>query len=818
VLNRLRIRAKLTLVAAVPLLCLVVLVVAGSLAQAREAATATQLADEVRLSVVITDLVHELQRERGLSSGLVGGRFQDADRQRVDAQRVAVDNARRRLAESVARFGQNPAGETIETATARLHGLEDHRAAIDARSLDVPGTLRWYTDTVRLYLDATAALARSATATGLVSPLNAYGALSEAKEAAALERGMMNGVFGVGAFGPDQYGQFLTLVATQKAQRDVFAANATDEQRQALDAALVSPEIARAARLEQQAIARPTGALEVRPGEWWDLMTVKIDRYRTVEERLADDVVQAADALAARARTQLLLFVGGGFGLVVLSGIVVLVTAQALSRPMRALTDRAYRAARADLPDLIASLQDLSTEPATTELAPITSPGRDEVAELATAFDSVQQAAVDLAVDQAMLRRNVAEMFINLGRRNQALIGRQLSFIDRLERDEADPDQLEKLFRLDHMTTRMRRNAESLLVLAGAELPRRWAGAAPIADIVRAGLSEIEDFARVELADLGDAAVVGSVATDLTHLLAELLENATTFSPPSSRVEVHGTRRAEGYLLAIVDHGIGMSEAQLADANARIDELARFDRSPSKLLGLYVVGRLAARHGVTVRLVESVTSGLTAKVLIPASVLEPMPAVTARPGIDRTPAPALVGAPAAGPAPGPACVAGTPNPVLAAVPPLKKRVRRDDLAGSAVAVAPFDSQAAISSGGDQSLRALRKRVRGAQLPDPGSGGHAGPRPPGPPRTADAVGASLGAFQAAVDRGRRAAVAPEPGLRGPNAETGLRGPNAETGLRGPNAETGLRGPNAETGLRGPNAETGPPVYRSDPPSP
>jgi signal transduction histidine kinase len=776
VLHRLRIRAKLTLVAAVPLLCLFALVVAGSVVRATEVTRASQLADEVRLSVGVTNLVHELQRERGLSSGLVGGGFQPSDRQRVNDQRLAVDVARRLLVDSITRFGQNRAGRAIEAPMAGLSGIDQHRSAVDGRRLDVAGTLRWYTDSIDQFLGATAMLAESATDTDLLSQLTAYGALAKAKEAAALERGMMNGVFGVGSFSGDQYAQFLTLVATQRAQRDVFAADATEAQRQALDAALVSSEITRATELEGQATSRPTGPLGVRPVEWWDLMTVKIDRYRVVEQRLASDVLQVADAQAATARLQMGLFLAAGIGLVLVSAGVVAVTARALSRPMRALTDRAYRSAQVDLPRAIKSLQNMGPGAMADELPSIEVASHDEVADLATAFNSVQQVAVDLAVDQAMLRRNVAEMFINLGRRNQALIGRQLAFIDRLERDEADPDQLDKLFRLDHMTTRMRRNAESLLVLAGAELPRRWNSAVPMADVVRAGLSEIEDYARVELADLGDTAVAGSVATDLTHLLAELLENATAFSPPSSKVEVHGARRAEGYLLAVVDHGIGMSPAQLADANARIDELARFDRSPSKLLGLYVVGRLAARHGISVRLLESVTSGVTAKVLIPGTLLQQM-AAPALPRVDVTETRALVGAVAGGggdraPRSGPVGVAG---------PPLQRRVRRSPTGGpgaagdagrnprraaASVAVArvgdadpgPDDPEgpSAISATGEHSLRALRKRVRGAQLPDVGTARGGFPAPAN--RTAGDVGASLGAFQAAVDRGRRAALA------------------------------------------------------------
>jgi signal transduction histidine kinase len=787
-LRRLRIRAKLTLVSALPLLCLLGVVLAASFGRARAVAGSAELADQIRLSTVVDDVVHEIQRERGLSAGYAGGGFTGADRLRVEEQRAVVDRARGQLADAATRVRDTPAARALASARTRLDGIGDHRAAIDGHGYGVSATLGWYTDTVSELLQASApaAASGSATDTALLPALTAYGALARAKEATALEAALLNGVLGQGSFQPDQYRQLLTLVGTQRAERDIFDTVASPAQRERLAAVFVGPELARAADMERRAIARPVERLEMVPDEWWDLMGEKADRYAAVEHDIATELEQAADAETARARTELLLVLGGGLALVAGTAVVVAVIARAILAPVTTLTARAYRAARTDLPRAIGALQEVEGDAVVDELPAVEVDSEDELAGLAAAFNSVQRAAIDLAVDQALLRRNVAEMFVNLGRRNQALIGRQLAFIDRLEQDEADPDQLEKLFLLDHMSTRMRRNAESLLVLAGAELPRRWSSSVPVVDIVRAGLSEIEDYRRIEVGDVGPVAVVGPAATDLTHLLAELLENATMFSAPSTKVEVHGAARAEGYLLAVVDHGVGLSTSQLGEANRRIEELARFDRSPSKMLGLYVVGRLAARHGITVRLVESVTQGITAKVLLPAGLLdhtapaaEPVATLAGAsvPAAGRVSAPVPVAVNGAGDATGddgPPPLARRPRrsrPALAEAGPRPGGGERTMRAlqvvpsggpppGDADADAADPGAAAmISVEGENSLRALRRRVRGAQLPDRGPGPSAPARPTpsddggGGPDRAAAVRASIGAFQQAVARGR-----------------------------------------------------------------
>jgi signal transduction histidine kinase len=261
------------------------------------------------------------------------------------------------------------------------------------------------------------------------------------------------------------------------------------------------------------------------------------------------------------------------------------------------------------------------------ELAPIRITTRDEVADVADALSTVQDSALSLAVEQAVLRRNLADSFVNLGRRNQNLLGRQIDLITKLETNETDPDALGDLFRLDHLATRMRRNAESLLVLAGVGPPRNLAGNVRLADVIRAATGEVEDFHRVVVRGVEPVAIVGSAAAALAHLLAELIENALMFSPPNQLVEIHGMRngsrggRPGGYTLAIVDYGRGMGADEVATANRRLAGVESFTIAPSKYLGHFVTGNLAARYDIAVRLQNSLGGGTTATVELPAGML-----------------------------------------------------------------------------------------------------------------------------------------------------------------------------------------------------
>ena len=246
---------------------------------------------------------------------------------------------------------------------------------------------------------------------------------------------------------------------------------------------------------------------------------------------------------------------------------------------------------------------------------------RDEVADVSTALNTVQDTALDLAVEQAVLRRNIADSFVNLGRRNQNLLGRQLDFITELETNETDPDTLSNLFRLDHLATRMRRNAESLLVLAGIEPPRKWAAPVRLTDVIRAALGEVEDYQRVTVRGVEPATIIGSAAADLAHLLAELIENALVFSPPDQTVDIRGRQNPHGYTLAVIDSGLGMPQTDITAANRRLAGAESFTIAPSKYLGHYVAGNLAARHNIHVTLDNSPGNGITATIDLPPTLL-----------------------------------------------------------------------------------------------------------------------------------------------------------------------------------------------------
>ncbi len=249
---------------------------------------------------------------------------------------------------------------------------------------------------------------------------------------------------------------------------------------------------------------------------------------------------------------------------------------------------------------------------------------------MARALEAVNKTAVELATGQAALRRNLSDAFVNLGRRNQNLVTRQLEYISEIELKEADPESLEELFRLDHLATRMRRNAESLLILAGSGPARQWSAAVPAMDVARAASAEVEDYKRLRLHHFDPAMMTGAVTTDLVHIMAELVENALTFSPPGSPVDVYGRFLEGGYVIVIVDSGIGMSAEDLDLANHRLGGEGSESEVPGRYLGHFVAGRLAARHGIAISLQSSHSGGLVARVKIPASLIEePVPDLSA---------------------------------------------------------------------------------------------------------------------------------------------------------------------------------------------
>ncbi len=340
----------------------------------------------------------------------------------------------------------------------------------------------------------------------------------------------------------------------------------------------------------------------ITPDNWWAMNTLKFDGYRQIESDLSDTAVNAASQIASDAQRDAFI-TGAAVVLALLAAFIlahggppdVPVDAPAAQRRLRHRRAAPADAGRPALPD--------RPRPGGHKVAPIPINSTDEIGEVARAFDQVHREAVRLAAEQALLRGNINAIFTNLSRRNQSLIEGQLTLITDLENNEADPDQLENLFRLDHLATRMRRNGENLLVLAGEEPGRRWDQPVPLVDVLRAASSEVEQYERIELSGVPDAEIHGRAVTDLVHLLAELLENATTFSSPQTKVRVTATRLPDGrIMIEIHDKGIGLTAEDFADINHKLANPPTVDAAISQRMGLFVVGRLSDRHGIRVQL------------------------------------------------------------------------------------------------------------------------------------------------------------------------------------------------------------------------
>ncbi|MFE4636402.1 nitrate- and nitrite sensing domain-containing protein [Streptomyces sp. NPDC056773] len=357
--------------------------------------------------------------------------------------------------------------------------------------------------------------------------------------------------------------------------------------------------------------------------DWYDADDTKLQAMKVIELTLLEDMEQKARELKNESQRDAL--INGALILLVLGVSLVgaFVMARSMIRSLRRLQDTATRVAQDRLPELVKQLSESDPQDVDTTVESVGLHTRDEIGQVAAAFDDVHREAVRLAAEQALLRGNVNAMFTNLSRRSQGLIQRQLSLISELESREADPDQLSSLFKLDHLATRMRRNGENLLVLAGEEPGRRWTRPVPLVDVLRAAASEVEQYERIELSSVPGTDVAGRVVNDLVHLLAELLENATSFSSPQTKVKVTGHALPDGRVLVeIHDTGIGLSPEDLAAINERLASPPTVDVSVSRRMGLFVVGRLSLRHGIRIQLRPSDSGGTTALVMLPVDVAQ----------------------------------------------------------------------------------------------------------------------------------------------------------------------------------------------------
>ncbi|MGH3727337.1 MAG: nitrate- and nitrite sensing domain-containing protein [Micromonosporaceae bacterium] len=364
-------------------------------------------------------------------------------------------------------------------------------------------------------------------------------------------------------------------------------------------------------------------------GDWERAMRVRLDLVREVEKRIDAEFTEKVNKQRNELWRQVLIeFFVVTIALLVLI-LVNFLTARSMARSLQWLREDALAVAYESLPQSVARLRKPETlgkstpdEVAASLRDRVQVRGRDEIGQVAQAFNVVHREAVRIAAEQAKLRADVATMFVNLARRSRVLVDRLIGSLDRLEGGEEDPDRLAQLFQLDHLATRMRRNDENLLVLAGADAIRAQREPAPLYDVLRAAQSEVEHYTRIEFGIVdGDVEVAAHAVNDIVHLLAELCDNATAFSPPDTAVLVDARRAGDRVILQIEDRGIGMSTEQLEVLNTRLASPPLMDVTVSGMMGLVVVGRLAARHDISVELRPAQDRGTVADVILPADTL-----------------------------------------------------------------------------------------------------------------------------------------------------------------------------------------------------
>ncbi|HEU5107840.1 MAG TPA: sensor histidine kinase, partial [Micromonosporaceae bacterium] len=629
-----RIRSKLALILVVPVAAVVALATVRLVDSGQRAGDAGLVRELTGLATDVSELAFETHRERMAAARLLNApgvqdpSVYNAQARRTDERIAAYTAARRDL-------GDLPAA--VET---RLDRIDDHLSTLNGTRQDVisnaqvsvsEAVLRYgvvITDLVA-YGDAIGQFAGEGE---LAASLRALAAFADAKAATAEEEAVAYAALANGGrLDEEQFASFIATLTSQQEALLAFSLEATPAQARLVNQTVTgdavfladgaSTEISRSvgqqARISADDAARSIGAVN-------DLM-------RFAEVGLERQALATAEAVRADVVRQVLTESVLVLITLVIAIALAVILARSLVLSLTRLREGALTVANHDLPDAVAALRDARNlgdggiEAVTSRVRdPIRLPNRDEVGQVALAFNVVHREAVRVAAEQAALRTSVSAMFLNLARRSQALVDRMIGELDNIERTEEDPKRLAQLFQLDHLATRMRRNDENLLVLAGADSTRVQREPAALLDVLRAAQSEVEHYTRIEFGIVDrDIEVAAHAVNDLVHLIAELFDNATAFSPPDSSVMVEARRVGDRSVLYVEDRGIGMSPEMLADVNERLASPPQVDVAVSRMMGLVVVARLAARHGVKVELRSSSERGIIADVTLPTAVLVP---------------------------------------------------------------------------------------------------------------------------------------------------------------------------------------------------
>ncbi|MFL6073762.1 MAG: nitrate- and nitrite sensing domain-containing protein [Mycobacteriales bacterium] len=621
-----RIRTKIIVIMVVPAVAIVIPTGLRTYSAVQAAAQVNQVRRFAQLATATTTIADALQTERGLASDFVAaGRpaGQVGPLRQAMARADAAAGRYRSLERSYRHHLSGDARAQVIDVDQQLGTLRRLRAGVLAGpDLTLSAASFGYTSVIAALIDTESHVSIGSNDRPLVEDVRAATSFSRAKEFTAQEQDKLIAVATHHQFEPGEYRDFAVTVGNVETSLEDFTAAATGGQRDLVQRALPGDKTNDTAALELRALQSEQVALGITRPQITDTVGVKLGRMRSVERQLDNDVLDHASALGSAAERTALTDSGLVLVALLVAIAISVLVAGSMVAPLRRLRSAALLVARQRLPDLVRRLERFETVRADDVAPPLDADTNDEIGQVAQAFNAVHAEAVRGAVEQAELRRNVAQMFVNLARRSQTLVDRQIQLIDQLEQSEREPDRLAELFKVDHLATRMRRNDENLLVLAGEDSARRWTRPVRLVNVLRAAASEVEQYARVELTALeDDVSVTGHAVNDIVHLVAELLENATTFSSPQSKVIVASRMVGRNCMVEIEDQGIGMAPAQLAETNERLSRPPMIDVTLSKTMGLFVVSRLASRHRVKVQLRSSPLGGAIAMVLLPEGVI-----------------------------------------------------------------------------------------------------------------------------------------------------------------------------------------------------
>ena len=585
-----------------------------------------------RLAVLgqqITGLAQAMEDERDQTAGFIAHGRPAAGKPGLTRQYAVTNRWAARVRPLIHQLGPGFLAQTLANAGAVLTSINELPALReDAVEGITPGlsTIDSYTAALANLFSFNDGIAQQTGNAAFANEVRALSALSQIKDQASQQRAILYTAFVAGQLTPADQTELVAAQAQQSTQLQAFDASATALQSGLLSRVVAGPLMNQAETLEQTTVANSNNgtALNLLPGtshDWYADMSYTIGRMRLVEQDLAGQVVRSARALHSNAERTAAETGGAALLALLLVLLITVLIARSMLGPLRRLKEGALDIAETRLPAEVRELTGALDTGRPMLVRPIDVLSDDEIGQVARAFDQVHREAVRLAGEEARLRSSVSAMFVSLSRRSQSLLERLLRLIDRLELGEEDPERLSNLFRMDHLATRMRRNSENLLMLAGHEAPRRWAEPVPLVDVLRAASSEIEQYERVVLDVQPDVAVVGAGVADTVHLLAELLENATTFSAKTTKVTASGYRlTGGGAVIEITDHGMGIPGNVLAGLNDRLANPPVADVAVSRHMGLYAVAHLAARHDIQVQLQSPASGGTVAQVHLPASV------------------------------------------------------------------------------------------------------------------------------------------------------------------------------------------------------